>query len=263
MDPFPDIPVINYHKISDRADVGITSRKPDDFYHDLLLFHQLGFRTVTFKDVALGKPLPEKPLILTFDDGYRSVLENAYPAMQSFGFTGVIFIPTAYMGKNNDWDVQFGGNRFKHLGEDDLRLLNRAGFEIGSHGHRHRALTALAPKQAEEELRVSKERLETVLGEKVYSVSYPFGRFNRALLQAAQNCGYRFGVVSVLLRAPFWENGLGRLAVRRLNIYRMDSSKAIEQKLKKGFRCTLAYRDWLIQKGSSATILWQKWFRKS
>ncbi len=262
MDSFPDIPVINYHKISAQADVGITSRNPDDFYEDIFRLNALGYQTITFEDL-LHKPfLPPKPIILTFDDGYRSVLEKAYPILQSFGFTGVVYMPTAYIGKQNDWDVQFGGKRFWHLSQDDLRVLHKAGFEIGSHGCTHRALTALPRAKAQKELSDSKKLLEDLLGAPVYSVSYPFGRINRVLLEFAKTCGYTFGVVSIFFRKSAGQNGLERLALRRLNIYRMDSPRTFENKVTKGFRSPFVYRDWIIQRGSMATILWQAWIKR-
>ena len=255
-----NIPIINYHKISDQSDIGITSRKPRDFKNDLALLADLGYQTITFRDLALERSLPPKPVILTFDDGYQSVLENAYPLMEKFGFKGVVYMPTDFIGKTNDWDVQFAGMRFGHLSQDDLRFLHRQGFEIGSHGCSHRSLTDMKLDEARKELETSKAKLEAILSDTVYSISYPFGRFNIPVLQFAKKIGYRFGVTAIFFRAGQW-NGYNPLALRRLNIYRMDSRKAVELKLRKQFHSFFAYRDWLIQKGSLATVLWQKWFR--
>ena len=257
-----DIPIINYHKISDQPDVGITSRKPQDFFDDLSLLADLGYRTVTFRQLALKEALPAKPLILTFDDGYKSVLENAFPVMDKFGFTGVVYIPTDYIGKFNDWDVQFGGRKFAHLSGSDLQFLHRHGFEIGSHGCSHRSLLALDDQTAKDELNESKKKIEHIINDRVYSISYPFGRFNAALLRYAVESGYRFGVASIFLFKKWRLNGLAPLAVRRLNVYRMDSANALIRKVQKQFQSALAYRDWIIQKGSLATVAWQKWFKK-
>ncbi len=262
MTPAFHIPIINYHKISQQSDIGITSRKPDDFARDLALLYRWGFRTVTFKDLILNSPLPERPIVLTFDDGYKSIVENALPALQQYGYVAVIYMPTDYIDKTNDWDVQFGGRKFAHLSRDDLRQLNDQGFEIGSHGCSHRSLLAMNDVQAMHELAESKKKLEAILNRPVYSISYPFGQFNRKLLQMAKECGYAFGVASLYYFKARSLNGFAPFALRRLNIYRMDSAAVFEEKVRKGTRSAFAYRDWLIQKGSSATVIWQKWFRK-
>lgn len=260
MTSISDIPIINYHKISSHSDVGITSRKPLDFNNDLALLSELGYQTITFRDIALNKSLPTRPIILTFDDGYKSILENAYPIMKKFGFTGVVYIPTDYIGQTNDWDVQLAGKRFSHLTENDLRFLHRQGFEIGSHGCSHRSLLAMKQSEAQRELNESKIKIEELLDASVYSISYPFGMFNEALLKRARESGYQFGVAAVFFKTRQL-NGFSPLAIRRLNVYRMDSGKVLEQKIKKQFQSFFAYRDWIIQKGSLATVFWQKWFR--
>lgn len=105
-----NVVILNYHKISLRADIGLTARHPDDFKTDLQLVKDLGFKTITFYDLLNSQPSPtEKLVIITFDDGYKSVAEYALPLMKDLNFKGVVYIPTAFIGKTNDWDVQFGG----------------------------------------------------------------------------------------------------------------------------------------------------------
>ena len=257
MDVFPHIPIINYHKVTTQLDIGITSRHPLQFERDMLALREEGYQTVTFYDLQ-NSQLPKKPIIITFDDGYDSVLEYALPRMQKVGFKGVVYVPTDFIGRVNNWDVQFFGKVFRHLSSDDLRFLRRQGFEIGSHGCSHRSLPDLPREEAIDEIRRSKQRLEEILQEKIVSISYPFGRFNAPLLRQVEQAGYLFGVASLYFATPVPKN---HLMLPRFNVYRMDSSKAVLKKAQANFKSALGYRDWLIQKGSLATVWWQKRFK--
>ncbi len=258
-----NLAILNYHKISAQADIGLTARHPDDFRNDLKLIRDLGFKTITFYDLLNNTPpSDQKLLMLTFDDGYKSVKEYALPIMKEYDFTGVVYMPTAYIGKTNDWDVQFGNKKYWHLDEQDLKELAVKGFEIGSHGIWHRALTGLSVTECFNELHQSKQTLEEIVEKPVVSVSYPFGQFNKQILALSQRAGYQFGVGSLFYKEADSLDGLGRMALRRFNVYRPDSAAVLKKKLTGDFNSSVAYRDWLIQRGSKATVWWQKIFRK-
>lgn len=256
---FPPIPILNYHKIEPAGDIGITSRTPAKFEKDMQTLHALGYQTVTFKEIYRRTALPSKALIITFDDGYASVYEQALPLMERYAFTGVVFLPAAYIGRSNDWDVQFGGKKFLHLSRMQLSALAGKGFEIASHGMRHKALTA-TQTDADSEVLLSKQVLQDALGEEVITFCYPFGRFNKTLMEKVKSSGYAFGVASLHYRRLPVE--LEEFALRRFNIYSPDSQKTIMNKLKMNFNSMLAYRDYLFQLGGRATALYQKQFKR-
>jgi len=249
------IPIINYHKISETGDIGITTRRPVDFRSDLLWLQENGFSTVTFQTLDSGTTLPEKPVIITFDDGYKSVLEQAVPALAEFGFSVVIYCPAAYIGKNNDWDVQFGGMIFEHLSADELLLLISAGHEIGSHGLTHRLLRHLSPGQRQKEISLSKVLLEEIIGREVCSFSYPFGRADHTSVEMVREAGYKFAVSGL-----FFKSGkVTAFNLPRTNIYRMDSLSVFAEKLTRPLPVNaLLLRDYCIQKGGLATAWYQK-----
>ncbi|NOX90270.1 MAG: polysaccharide deacetylase family protein [Calditrichaeota bacterium] len=256
------IPIINYHKVDSRSDIGITARHPRKFTEDLQIIRDLGFKPITFVDLLDKRELPDKPVIITFDDGYKSVIDRAFPIMERFEFPGVVFVPTDYIGKTNDWDVQFGNRKFEHLSAAELVFLKNHGFEIGSHGCSHRSFVGMGTDLLSFELSESKKVLETLLGTAVYSVSYPFGRFNRLVLNLTKKSGYRFGAAALYFSGNEKFNGFTNLTFRRFNVYRPDSPKTLKKKLEGALNTPVAYRDWLIQKGSLATILWQKMFKQ-
>ncbi len=254
------IPILNYHKIEIQPDIGITSRHPAQFERDMRFLHDQGFRTITFESYAAGNRLPEKPLILTFDDGYQSVFINAFPILETLSFKAVIFMPTAFIGKTNDWDVQFGGKKYLHLNRDELQQLSAAGFEIASHGRSHQSFTSIKLAEVEQELVHSKQELENLTGKVVQTICYPFGRFNQSVLKIVERAGYQFGMASLYFGKQTFPKP--ELALRRFNIYRQDSLNALKQKTTLNYLNYYGLRDRFFQLGAQFTPLYQKHMRR-
>lgn len=250
------IPIINYHKVIPTFDIGITTRHPDQFYHDLQIIKQLNYQPVTFKDIISASSLPQKPIIITFDDGYEILLDCAIPIMLEFGFRGIIYIPTDFIGQYNNWDVQWGRYRFKHLNKDQLLELQRSGFEIGSHGISHRPLTTLSAEGLHREIAESKIILQELLQERVYSLSYPFGKFNWQTMKTTSETGYSYGLASIHYRKV--DSSYEQYALKRFNIYRFDQSRHFKRKIGLLSKTFIQARDWLIQRGGTATAVLQK-----
>jgi peptidoglycan/xylan/chitin deacetylase (PgdA/CDA1 family) len=255
---FTNIPIINYHKLEVESDIGLTTRHPNRFERDLQLLSSQGYKPITFVDLANNYPVTDKTIIITFDDGYESVYTRAFPLMNKYQFKGVVFMPVDYIDKYNDWDVQFGGKRYRHLSLDNLHQMHKSGFEIGSHCLSHRLLLFMNPKRQFNELSVSRNRLEDLIGTEVFSVSYPFGRFNGKILQKASKAGYRFGVGLTSFRKV--QKSLAIYALRRFNIYHQDSDKVFLQKIAASYNSGIGIRDWLIQKGGMGTAIYQSMF---
>lgn len=253
-----DIPVINYHKIEPEVDIGITSRHPDRFERDLQLLAKEGYQTLTFHDLAAGISVPEKALIITFDDAYESTYTFALPRMSNYGFRGVVYVPVAYIGKTNDWDVQFAGKIYKHLSHEQLREMSEKGFELGSHGLTHRLLRSMDAAELGAELVQSKQILENISGAPILSISYPFGRYNRRILQLSAEAGYLYGVGAIRFNSS--EYAEQNLCMRRFNVYRYDSDRTILKKTTGNYKSFIGLRDWLIQKGGLATAVYQGLF---
>ncbi|MBD3225142.1 MAG: polysaccharide deacetylase family protein [Caldithrix sp.] len=255
------VPILNYHKIDSRHDIGITTRHPSQFKSDMQQLRDNGYTPVTFKNLAHDEDIPPKPIVITFDDGYQSVYENALPILDAFGFKAVIFVPTFFIGRSNDWDVQFRNTKFEHLNAVQLRYMSHNGFEIGSHAHTHRSLTYLPYIELSIELTRSKQDIEDITGEKVTVICYPFGRFNRTVIQNAQEAGYQLGLGSMYLfkSIPSHE---AYMALRRFNVYRFDESHTLMKKVNNPYGSIYSVRNWLIQKGGLATVFYQRYFKK-
>jgi peptidoglycan/xylan/chitin deacetylase (PgdA/CDA1 family) len=118
--------------------------------------------------------LPERAVLLTFDDGYRSVREVALPWLRRFGYPAVSFVSTGYIGGCSNFDS--GVEPEEPICDwKDLRELQRQGISIQSHGVTHRGFSSLGPEEQEEELTRSKVVLEAQLGNRVEVFAFPYG----------------------------------------------------------------------------------------
>lgn len=118
-------------------------------------------------------------LTASFDDGNRSDLDIAAPALLEHGLAGLFFPCSGRIGKPG------------YLGADDLRSLAALGFGIGSHGVDHLPWASLAPAHLTEELTRSKAVIEAALGQPVSTAAMPFGSYNRRVLAGLHSAGYR------------------------------------------------------------------------
>jgi peptidoglycan/xylan/chitin deacetylase (PgdA/CDA1 family) len=138
-----------------------------------------GFRTLRFTEAAAllagRQALPERAVVLTFDDGDASVHGHAWPVLRRFDMTATVFaLPPVSNGPR-----YFHGRRL--LGRDELRQMHEAGIEIGAHTLDHPNLTRLSAAEVENQVRGSRTALEDVLGAAVPSFAYPYGRSNQTV----------------------------------------------------------------------------------
>jgi peptidoglycan/xylan/chitin deacetylase (PgdA/CDA1 family) len=172
-------------------------------------------------------PSAPKTLAVTFDDGYRSVLEGALPVLQSLGVPATLFVPTAWVGVPGPmtWpgiDRWVGGpwdHELRPLAWEELRALADAGWEIGSHSRSHPRLTGLDDAQLTAELTESRSECERALGRPCTSIAYPYGDVDARVVAAAARAGYRAGA-----GLPMRPHTPRPLDWPRLGVSREDSS---------------------------------------
>jgi peptidoglycan/xylan/chitin deacetylase (PgdA/CDA1 family) len=181
-----------------------------------------GWRTLTLQEFAVGVRRADVPtcnrFLLTFDDGYASLAQHAYPVLADLGFTATTFLITDYIGTRNTWDVQYTWNRLQHLGWAHIEQWRARGFDFASHGATHRRLTWLDDAAIETELRSSRETLTAHLGNEAgRAIAYPFGAVDGRVVGFARSAGYGLGFGGVrgngdplrVSRMPvyFWDAG--------------------------------------------------------
>lgn len=232
--PAGSIPVLAYHKVDTRFELGGTWVTPRQFERQMRWLKEDGWRTVTMTQAAemMSSGTAEaKTVCLTFDDAYQGLHRYALPILQKMGFTATVFVVTDYVGAENTWDLNWGGRRFRHLDWDQMKEMQRAGIEFGSHGASHRDLRSLADQDLRRELAGSKKSLEEGLGAEVAAFCYPFGRYDQRVRRAVIEAGYKCACSHSPNRP---NNMLDLYAMRRCGVYitdiRWDYKHKVDQK---------------------------------
>lgn len=152
---------------------------------------EAGYRTLSLSDCLQPDfQSPQKAVVLTFDDGYRALMQHVLPVLLRLGFVATVFPVVKFVGQQNRWDYNLFWRRMWHLDWNELRELLAAGWEVGSHSLRHAYLPALAPDELREDLLRSREILEQNLQIPIRHLSFPFGRGNERVLDCALRAGY-------------------------------------------------------------------------
>jgi peptidoglycan/xylan/chitin deacetylase (PgdA/CDA1 family) len=216
-------PVLCYHRIGGPAELGVTRVAKSAFTRQMTTLARAGWKTLTLDQFAERlRPgysafrTPHSAFLLTFDDGYASLAEHAYPVLADVGFTATTFLITDYVGRLNTWDVRYTWHRLAHLDWDAIGRWRERGFDFASHTATHPRLTWLSDGRAAAELERSRETLRHRLGpEAVRAVAYPFGARDARIERLAGTAGYELGFGGV--------RGEGSpLALARLPVYRWD-----------------------------------------
>jgi len=191
-------PVLCYHKVDTRFELGFTQVEPRVFRRQVEALARAGYRALGSAGLLerLGMPARAdgaRDVVFTFDDGYSGLARHAFPVLADHGFAALVFVITDYVGRDNSWDVQYGWRRFAHLDWDELARWQERGIEVHSHGATHARLTWLPEAQAAEELDRSREAIAARMGRAPLAVSYPFGAVNAQVRSLALRAGYALG----------------------------------------------------------------------
>lgn len=184
-----NVPILMYHYISElppdadvyRRDLTVA---PTQFEAHLQYLQAQGYQSVTLADVyatlTTGKPLPLKPVVLTFDDGYKDAMTGAFPLLQKYGFTGEFFIlatPAHYEAPN-------------YLSWEDVRTMAEAGMSMQAHGRDHYDLTNRDYDFLVYQILGAKEAVEAHSGQPVRFFCYPSGRYDEDTAAVVESAGY-------------------------------------------------------------------------
>lgn len=238
----PGLPVLMYHKIPDRPlrskhRIFVTK---ENFEKHLLFFQARGFETLTFDDLAdfwwEKRPLdqfPPRPLLLTFDDGYRDNLVNALPLLAQYKMKATLFLLADHRIDRNTWDAEEGVEPAPLMTLDEKKALPPEVFAIGSHGLQHLDLRTLSEDEVSRQMTESKEKLEKDLGRPIQAFAYPFGWVDSRLPELARRAGYLFAV-NTDRGALRWVDD--RFSVFRVNIFPEESWFSLWRKTSRWYR---------------------------
>ncbi len=197
------------------------------FAHQLDLLIATGWKTTRIADWIPGQARGTKRVIITFDDGYRNNYEGAVRPLLDRRMTGTWYVVADFIGQLAPW-VNGGRRERELLTRDELAEMIQAGFEIGSHGRRHRDLTQIVGDDLHDEIAGSKRELEDRLATAIRTFAYPYGRWNAPARHQVIAAGYEGACAT---RAGFVEAGDDRYTIRRVAVTWDDSLSTFARKL--------------------------------
>ena len=277
MKPHPGIPILMYHSISDGPEENVspyyrTCTRHSRFREHLALLKSAGYQGVTLTaglawlqaitspSSVLSAPTPPRPVVLTFDDGFRDFYTAAFPVLQEFGFSATMYLPTAFIQDPGPRTNDHGPTTAKHelpsrprpgrqqgkvssshpfvgkkfLTWPEVRQLHAAGIEFGSHTVNHPKLVDLDWPEIESEISKSKSEIKHQLGAPVTSFAYPYAfpqadkNFVEAFRQLLKRVGYESCVTTEVGRV---RSGGDRFRLSRLPVNSADDDDLLLGKL--------------------------------
>lgn len=211
------IPILMYHRIAD-VPGDRNALPPDKFQEQLDYMYKNGYSTITMQMLydyyTKNTPLPPKPVLLTFDDGYEDNYQIALPLLKERNMSAVVFPITNWIGKENKWE-NFNKALTRTMTLEQLKEWHAAGMEIASHTVNHPFLTECDKSKLIFELRESKNYLEEVLQIKIQFLCYPYGYFNKNAINIAQSVGYKaaFAIFNDVPLHPIYLFALPRISI--------------------------------------------------
>jgi peptidoglycan/xylan/chitin deacetylase (PgdA/CDA1 family) len=184
------LPVLLYHHVGPARPGTYESltTSPEAFERHVRWLASGGYTTVApsqcvawIRDRAA---LPERAVMITFDDGYADLATHAFPLLQQHGMSATTFIVTALMGEANRWDADAGRAGHVLMDAAQIRQWASAGFAFGAHGRTHADLTRLGAEALRTEVFGSRDELAAALGAGVDAFAYPYGFYDDAVVAA-------------------------------------------------------------------------------
>lgn len=189
------LPILMYHYVEPwPADAGEMRRgltvRPEDFAAQMQYLHEHGYLAVSLYDLAyalaLGQPLPERAVVLTFDDGYRSLMDYAAPTLKTYGYTGTVFVITELMDREFE----------RYLTWPQAESLYAQGWKIEPHTKTHAELAGQNRDFQVYQMLGSAQTVQAHIGAMPRFFAYPAGKYDNLTVQLAREMNL-WGAVTV------------------------------------------------------------------
>lgn len=196
--------ILTFHALD--YNQSVLSFRPDVFRHGITKLHEKGYRTISLLEAAgylrRKKPFPDRSFVITFDDGYQTVYEVAFPALQDYRMSATIFLTVGEHGSGNPEERLPSREGRPMLNWKEIEEMKRCGMEFGAHTLTHPDLTRLPLDRVETEICDSKAMIEDILSAPVTCFAYPYGRYDDRTRQLVQKhfacaCSDRLGLIAV------------------------------------------------------------------
>jgi peptidoglycan/xylan/chitin deacetylase (PgdA/CDA1 family) len=209
---------------------------PTSFTRLLDFLQKENYYTVGFEDLSSSKIKGRKNIIITFDDCPKHLWDFAIPELIRRKMKAVFYMPTAYLGGCNEWNVVEGLPEINLMDDEDIAKLSTVGMEVGSHAHNHVMLQEKDAVEVVAQLTKSKSILEAITNKPVLSVAYPYGSVPQNAYKTAENAGYQYGLA---VFTP-WQT---KYAIRRWVYDDTDTLETIQWKVSKPYNWYRAWHD--------------------
>jgi len=204
-----------YHYISTPPEGADAIRRdlsvpPERFEAQLAYLRDRGYTSISLHDLALalqiGYPLPEKPIVLTFDDGYRDSYTHAFPLLLEYGFQGAFFLITGFIDDELPAYVTW----------DQVIQMHEAGMEMQAHGHTHPDLRGRTVDYVVWQVLGAKEAIEARTHEPVRFFCYPSGKYDQRTIRVLHSAHY-WGAVTLTIGVEQRSDGMFELQRIRMH----------------------------------------------
>ncbi len=235
------IPILMYHSISDEKEKSHpyyhVNTSPAVFDAHMSYLHEKNYSVINLQDLKKSFDARDstKCVVLTFDDGFYDFFTNAFPILKKYNFSATVFLPTGFIHNER---LSFKGKECMTWNE--VRHVQSKGINFGSHTVTHLQLNNLSTEEIENEIKLSKNKIEDETGIMVESFSYPYAfpenkEFGITLRTLLKKCGYTNGVTTKIGTA---NNGDDTFFQPRLPVNTADDILFFEAKLQGSY-------DWL------------------
>ena len=213
------VPILMYHRIATEGppDLKRWRLTPELFDAHMNALHRAGYQTITLAEWAEGlvqrRPVREKRVLLTFDDGYTDFLTGAIPILRRHHFSGTVFLVAERIGQTALWDADFG-DCAPLMSWEEIKSLQAIGIEFGAHTCIHRKMTEMGSTELAEDTKRTRAILEEGLGVPVPTLAYPYGDQNESVRRIVGEAGTRAAVTT--------EQGISKLGDDLLRLPRIE-----------------------------------------
>jgi peptidoglycan/xylan/chitin deacetylase (PgdA/CDA1 family) len=186
------ISILLYHDVGTKVPGSFHSLtiSPKEFARQMRWLSRHGYKGVSARDwhnwCNEGEALPEKPVVITFDDAFLGIAQHALPVLTRCGFSATVFVVTGQIGRENAWDRLAGYKTQPLMTSAQIIEWEQKGIDFGAHTQSHPDLRTLSPGDLKKELEGSRKDLEKVIGKSVLAFAYPFGYLDSRIYASAQ-----------------------------------------------------------------------------
>jgi peptidoglycan/xylan/chitin deacetylase (PgdA/CDA1 family) len=195
------VPILMYHSVSEEPTTSTRrlSVRPVDFERHLGLLSELGYTSISFGNLVrswrmAGREggsqllLPERPVVLSFDDGYADFHSEVLPRLERYQATATLFVTTGWVASADQAEGE--GRLAPMLNWSQLREITSRGIEVGAHSHSHSELDRISARELHRQVGLCRDLLDSGLEQNTEVFCYPYGYSNVQVRESVRAAGY-------------------------------------------------------------------------